>query len=106
MEFEPPASRPYWNVQLFDQFYNALDFMFHQSSFNCHSPRVEEDGKIRLIVSEQAPGVPNRLDKGDYESNVLRFRWRQSAVPTMISIVAPFSRLREHPPSSTPMATP
>lgn len=106
IEFEPPENCPYWNTQLVDSFFNALDYLFHQTELNSERVHVDPDGKVRIVVSQKDPGVPNWMDKGDYERNVIRFRWYKGATPELRSRTVAVSEVAKFLPPSTPRVTP
>jgi AcrR family transcriptional regulator len=64
-------------------------------------------GKFRAVISRLDPGVPNRLDKGDYPWGIIQMRWNQATDypdPTITKV--PFAEIRDHLPAGTPTLTP
>jgi|SRR6202453_4951741 hypothetical protein len=103
LETELPQTRPYWNVQLNDPLFNAIEFIYRQSSINGHTAQVDTDGRFRAVISHEDPGVPNWLDPGGYNSGTAIGRWYDCStqpLPTMRCV--PFSELRKHLPADTP----
>src|SRR5690606_16762252 len=83
LESELPENRPYWNVQVIDNFWNQVDFVYRQSSLNGHQAVIDDDGKFRAILSHQDPGIHNWLDTGGNKRGMMIGRWyRCSSQPT------------------------
>jgi hypothetical protein len=57
-----PAQRQHWNVQLNDELWNAVDFIYRQSSLNGHQARIDRDGRFRAVIALRDPGIHNWLD--------------------------------------------
>jgi hypothetical protein len=107
IETELPTRRPYWNVQLNDPYFNALEYVYRLSSSNGHYARVCADGRFRAVISLTDPGVPNWLDPAGYTEGGIYGRWYDcdsEPVPTIKRIK--LSRLREHLPRDTPVVSP
>lgn len=105
-EWEPPAGSPYWGVQLLDYFYNTLDVMRTQASLNGHLAAVDDDGKIRVVVSAADPGLQNWLDMGPHERVQIRFRFYGAKHPPISTRVVPLTELLESLPRNTATVTP
>jgi hypothetical protein len=106
LETTLPATRRYWNVQLNDELFNAVDYVYRQSSLNGHQARVDADGKFRAVISMQDPGVHNWLDPGETRLGMLIGRWLgcdSSPLPTLTKV--PYSDLHQHLPAGTPRIT-
>ena len=73
---------------------NPIDYMFRQSGLNGHVAVADPDGKVRVVVSEQDPGVSNWIDKSNYELNGIRGRFYKCGTPTWSSHVVPISQVR------------
>ncbi|MGA8705571.1 MAG: DUF1214 domain-containing protein [Steroidobacteraceae bacterium] len=102
LESELPARRRYWNVQLNDELWNAVDFIYRQSSLNGHQARIDRDGKFRAVISLEDPGIHNWLDPGGTLQGMLIGRWYDCdsrPVPTLRRV--PLKSLREHLPADT-----
>lgn len=106
LETELPARHSYWNVQLNDELWNAVEFVHHQSSLNGHQARLDRDGKFRAVISLEDPGVPNWLDPVGTLQGMIIGRWYQAdtlPLPTLKTV--PFADLRHHLPADTPQVT-
>lgn len=107
IETDLPASAPYWNVQLNDPYFNALEYVYRLSSTNGHFAKVSSDGKFRAVIALTDPGVPNWLDPAGYTEGGIYGRWYDcdsEPVPTITRVK--LADLRAHLPSDTPVVTP
>jgi hypothetical protein len=103
LETELPERRPYWNIQLNDPYFNALEYVYRLSSTNGHFAKPGSDGKYRAVISLEDPGVPNWLDPAGYTEGGIYGRWYDcdsEPVPTLKRVK--FTELREHLPPDTP----
>lgn len=107
LETDLPAQRPYWNIQLNDPYFNALEYVYRLSSLNGHTARVSTDGKFRAVIALTDPGVPNWLDPAGYKEGGIYGRWFDCDTnPTPIIKRVKLTALRTHLPSDTPVVTP
>jgi hypothetical protein len=106
IETELPARRTYWNIQLNDPYFNAIEFVYRLSSLNGATAKISSDGKVRAVVALQDPGVPNWLDPAGYREGDIYGRWYDcDSAPTPIIKRVPFAKLRDHLPADTPVVT-
>lgn len=104
LETELPESPRYWNVQLNDQIWNTLEFVWRQSSLNGHQAGIDRDGRFRAVISPEDPGVPNWLDTVGRLQGTIVGRWYQCAtnpVPTLTKVK--LADVRNHLPTETPI---
>jgi hypothetical protein len=107
IETELPETRPYWNVQLNDPYFNALEYVYRLSSTNGHFAKVSSDGKFRAVISLTDPGVPNWLDPAGYTEGGIYGRWYEcDTEPTPTIARVKLANLRDHLPADTPVVTP
>lgn len=107
IETELPARRPYWNIQLNDPLFNALEYVYRLSSLNGHTARVSSDGKFRAVIALEDPGVPNWLDPAGYTEGGIYGRWFDcDSTPTPVIKRVKLAELRAHLPEDTPVVTP
>jgi Protein of unknown function (DUF1214) len=107
IETELPERRPYWNVQLNDPYFNALEYVYRFSSLNGHMAKLSADGKFRAVISLTDPGVPNWLDPAGYKEGGIYGRWfdcDSAPLPTITRVQ--LSALRAHLPADTPIVSP
>ncbi|VWX54675.1 hypothetical protein [Novosphingobium sp. 9U] len=107
IETDLPAHRPYWNIQLNDPYFNALEYVYRLSSINGHAAQVSSDGKFRAVIALDDPGVPNWLDPAGYTEGGIYGRWYEcDTEPTPTITRVKLSELRDHLPADTPVVTP
>lgn len=107
IETEIPARAPYWNIQLNDPLFNALEYVYRLSSTNGAMAKLSSDGKFRAVIALTDPGVPNWLDPAGYNEGGIYGRWYDcdsEPVPTIRRVK--LAELRDHLPPDTPVTTP
>lgn len=103
IETEIPAHAPYWNVQLNDPLFNALEYVYRLSSTNGYYARLSSDGKYRAVIALDDPGVPNWLDPAGYLEGGIYGRWYEcDSEPTPTITRVRLTDLRDHLPPDTP----
>ncbi|MEI7913399.1 MAG: hypothetical protein WCH82_01500 [Mycobacteriaceae bacterium] len=73
----PVTDAPYLGFQLGSMWYISLDYINHQTSLNGTQAQADPDGKIRIVVSEQNPGVTNWVETLGHRKGFLQFRWQR-----------------------------
>lgn len=107
IETELPERRPYWNIQLNDPYFNALEYVYRFSSLNGHTAKVSSDGKFRAVIALEDPGVPNWLDPAGFREGGIYGRWFDcDSNPTPTIQRVPLADLHRHLPADTPTVTP
>ncbi len=107
IETDLPKVRPYWNIQLNDPLFNAIEYVYRLSSFNGATAHISSDGKLRAVLALQDPGVPNWLDTAGYTEGTIYGRWYDcDSTPTPTIKRVPLAKVREHLPRDTPVVTP
>ena len=97
----------YWSLQLADYFYQTIDYRFHPTSINNHQARLDADGKVRIVLSPQDPGVPNWVATGGFNKAFGQWRWYLSdRFPVPEAKVVKVADVRRHLPADTPVVTP
>ena len=71
----PVADCRYSNIQLANPWMESLDYASHQSSLNHRTTHVEDDGRVRYVISLRGPGVRNWLDTAGWAEGSLCARW-------------------------------
>lgn len=103
LETELPATRPYWNFQLNDPYYNAVEYVYRTSSTNGHFAHIDSDGQFRAVIALDDPGVPNWLDPAGFLQGTIYGRWYDcDSCPTPTLTRVPLDRLHHHLPPDTP----
>jgi hypothetical protein len=106
IETELPAKRPYWNIQLNDPYFNALEYVYRLSSLNGHTAAISSDGRFRAVIALEDPGVPNWLDPAGYTEGGIYGRWYDcDSEPTPTIKRVKLAELRDHLPADTPVVT-
>jgi hypothetical protein len=106
IETELPGKAFYWNIQINDPYFNAVEYVYRFSSLNGATAKVGPDGKLRAVIALEDPGVPNWLDTAGFTEGTLYGRWYDcdsSPQPTIKRI--PLKDLRAHLPTDTPHVT-
>lgn len=107
LETDLPAQRRYWNWQLNDPYFNAVEYVYRLSSTNGHFAHVASDGRFYAVLSLEDPGVPNWLDTAGFKQGTIYGRWFECdshPMPTLKRVK--FSEIRDHLPPDTPVVTP
>jgi hypothetical protein len=73
----PVTDAPYLGFQLGSLWYISLDYINHQTSLNGTQAQADPDGKIRIVVSDQNPGVTNWVEALGHQKGFLQFRWQR-----------------------------
>ena len=107
VETDLPKERRYWNFQINDPYFNAVEYVYRLSSTNGHFAHVASDGRFYGVLSLKDPGVPNWLDTAGYRQGTIYGRWYDCdshPLPTLKRVK--FSEIRDHLPADTPVVTP
>ncbi len=107
IETEIPKRAPYWNIQLNDPLFNALEYVYRLSSTNGAMARLSSDGRFRAVIALTDPGVPNWLDPAGYMEGGIYGRWYDcdsEPLPTITRVK--LAELRAHLPADTPVVSP
>jgi hypothetical protein len=101
IEVTPPEGL-YWGYSLGNIWWETIDYGNRQSSLNGFQAVVDGDGKVRVVVAHQDPGVANWLDTAGHSQGPIILRCvRTETAPVPTVSVVPFDRLAEELPSDT-----
>jgi hypothetical protein len=75
----PVSDAPYLGFQLGSLWYISLDYINHQTSLNNTQAQADPDGKVRIVVADQNPGVTNWVETLGHRRGFLQFRWQRVA---------------------------
>ncbi len=73
----PVSDAPYLGFQLGSMWYISLDYINHQTSLNNTQAQADLDGKVRIVVADQNPGVTNWVETLGHRRGFLQFRWQR-----------------------------
>ena len=73
----PVTDAPYLGFQLGSLWYISLDYINHQTSLNNTQAQADPDGKVRMVVTDQNPGVTNWVETLGHRRGFLQFRWQR-----------------------------
>src|SRR5260370_37693644 len=59
--------------------YISLDYINHQTSLTADQARIDPDGLMRFVISEQDPGVANWLECTGHRRGYVQIRWQRLA---------------------------
>lgn len=103
IETELPQTVEYWNFQLNDYLFNAVEYVYRSGSINASTALISSDGRLRLVISLEDPGVPNWLDPAGFATGTIYGRWYDAnSGPTPVFKRVPLATLRKHLPADTP----
>jgi hypothetical protein len=74
----------FWMVTNMGAFFNSMDYLYRPVSYTPSRATVDPDGKIRLVLCHDDPGLHNWLDTQRFELGNLTYRNVQGSVPTAI----------------------
>ena len=89
LEFTPPATR-YWSVTVENIWHECIDPRRRTSSATNATAPVGDDGKVRLVIGDRAPGGPDHgastwLDTGGRHRGFLTLRWLDHPDPPAVT---------------------
>ncbi len=107
VELAPPRCH-HLSASLANRFFESHDFAGRQGSLNGHQARRDDDGRLRLVIAHQDPGVPNWLDAAGRREGLLalRFLRAEGGAPQPDFRVVPLETLRGALPADTPIVSP
>jgi hypothetical protein len=104
----PEMNCKFTNIQLANPWMESLDYASRQSSLNHSMVHVDDDRRIRYVISQRDPGIQNWLDTGGYAEGSLFARWTYcETYPTELeSSVVKLAELLSLLPENTPRVSP
>lgn len=105
IEVTPPRAR-YWAFQLCNVWFVTMDYANRINSLNDGQVRIDADGRCRIVVAHEDPGVPNWLDTGGATEGCLQYRYiwtEDNPLPSLRRL--PVDQVREALPADTPVVT-
>jgi hypothetical protein len=77
----PAADVAYQAIQIGSKWYVSTDYEHHQTSLTGAQAHVDDDDRLRYVISERDPGVANWLECLGHERGVMMLRWQRLAAP-------------------------
>lgn len=102
-ETKPPKST-YWTIQTYiSGWFTAGDYAHIVTSLNNAQTFINNDGKMRYVLSKQDPGVQNWIDTEGRQQGSITYRiiWGENA-PEVTSKVIKIEDLNVYLPKDTP----
>jgi len=107
IEMDQVPDGAYWSFQLGDVWSRSLDFSSRQSSLNCLEALPDNDGRLRIVLSQRDPGIANWLDPCGRVEGTIAFRnYRALTAPVPASRKVRFADLDALLPKDTRRVTP
>jgi hypothetical protein len=75
IEMSIPDSYKYISLLLANELYQTIDWYNNHSSLNNAQYRMDQDGKLRIVVAARDPGIWNWLDTAGHPRGVIKGRW-------------------------------
>ena len=106
VEAEPPEGI-YWSFSIGNPWWETIHYGRHQSSLNAHQAAIDSDGKVRVVLCADDPGVANWLDTAGHSNGPIILRCvRTKTAPTPMTRLVPFDDIHAELPSDTTQITP
>jgi len=75
VETDVPPAR-YWSLHCYDRpTFDLVDPLDRRTSLNHRQIVVDDDGRVRVVLAREDPGVANWLDTGGRRNGLLTLRW-------------------------------
>lgn len=84
VEFAPPDSR-YWNIALESVWHECLEPQRRGSSITNAAAAPDADGRVRIAISGEDPGLGHWLDTGGRHRGFVTLRWLDNPAPPEVT---------------------
>jgi len=74
IEVQPPNCDA-WNFQLNNYWMESLDYRYYNICINKQGAHYEPDGRVRIAVSHENPGLPNWIETAEHREGTMCWRW-------------------------------
>lgn len=106
IELDPPDAL-LWSFQLGNFWWESLDYVNRTGSLNGDQAAASSDGRYRIVIAHEDPGVPNWLDTGGHPEGFVLYRYQQARNNPRPSVrVLSRADLAGALPADTPRVTP
>ena len=93
VDLEPPETR-FWNFTLANVWHECIEPRRRATSLTCAHAQGGADGRVRIVVAHEDPGVPNWIDTGGRRRGFMVVRWLDNPAPPPVDTkVAQLSEL-------------
>lgn len=107
IEVDAPTNARYWGLTLYNWWGETLDYKNRQTSLNHTQAAIDSDGKLRVVLAAQDPGVQNWLDVSGHLRGPINWRVNSVEAPEKFDAKkVKLSDLRNYLPEETPKVTP
>ncbi|MDP7701614.1 hypothetical protein [Mycobacterium sp. TY815] len=105
VEVEPPQG-VYWSFSIGNPWWETIHYGRHQSSLNGYQAAVDADGRVRVVLCAEDPGVANWLDTTGHSNGPIILRCvRTETAPTPTTRLVPVSDVLAALPTDTVTVT-
>jgi hypothetical protein len=96
-----------WSFELGNFWWESLDYVNHTASLNGHQAARSSDGRYRLVIALEDPGVPNWLDSVGHPEGIIVYRYQLAGKtnPIPVAKLVKLSELQSLLPADTPRVT-
>lgn len=102
IELDAPEAR-LWSFQLGNFWWESIDYLNHTGSLNNAQALRSGDGRYRIVISLQDPGVPNWLDPAGHPEGYVMYRYqRAKSAPLPQAKLVSLAELPKLLPTDTP----
>jgi hypothetical protein len=107
VEFDQPQVT-YWSIQTYVlEWLQPLDFVNRVTSLNDGQLAVDDDDKVRIVLSHRDPGMQNWLDTSGLTTGFMSYRYvKPTTAPVPTTALVDVDAVRDHVPASTPVFSP
>jgi hypothetical protein len=97
----------FWMMTNMGVFFNSMDYLYRPVSYTPSRTKVDSDGKIRLILCQEDPGLHNWMDTQGFSRGNVTYRNLMSEAQTVFRTeVVKRSQLAAALPADTARVTP
>ena len=106
IELDAPSA-DMWSFQLGNLWWESIDYINGTGSLNGHQAVAGSDGRYRLIIALEDPGVPNWLNPAEHSRGMIMYRF-QNSEPALVPAtrLVRLAQLGSVLPADTPTVTP
>jgi Protein of unknown function (DUF1214) len=106
LEFDDPGGL-FWSVAIGDTWFRSIDPSHHQMSLNGAQAVRDADGRYRIVIAHEDPGIANWLDTAGHRRGNITFRYvRTQKRPHADIRVGPLAEILAMLPPDTRRVTP